>query len=340
MIEGRIHKLEKAAKSLRLKFRAVFVILLFLAIVNIGQLFSGQYNYIQKQLIDSTTEKSNTSDSKPKLITSGDYKTAINSFYNNTAISQIGYQLDLKANSISTKGTTNCFTPTPPPAKNGCGFEIRPYATSIPTQGVKLLNIIFKGKVDQNDKIILDIKNSETSEITSSLNTIEGRFKELSAKLPSNLKQNEQILVRLWPNSGSEITVEEIIFEYLDINKLQPIELKLTTEDVKKYLGKKMNIYLDIDKNGLFDKSVDLLWSCLEGFSGIKDISIRDNESIQLERDESCVKENVPSNWKNDSGSSALSPYHWLAVINIDEKTNKSFAFQVSKDNNTYNLNN
>jgi hypothetical protein len=340
MITNRIIKLEQEANSLRFKFRVVFIILTILAIINIGFFLPGQLTSIQKQLTQNNVTTSTTNDQKTNLISKSDFQANINSFYGNTAISEIGYQLDLKKQSISTRNTTNCFTPTVPSIKNGCGFEIRPYAATIPLQGTKLLNIIFKAQIGQNDKIALDIKNSETGEITSSLGLIEGKFKELSLKLPGSLNQNEQILVRLWPQSGSEMTVDSIIIEYLDITKLQPIELKLSLEDTKKYVGKNVNIYRDKDKNGLFEKSTDLLWNCRDNFPGVKPAVIKEDGIIKLERDDECIKDNIPSTWKSDSGTNSLAPYYWIAVIKTDEDKNDTFAFQTIKGKEQYEINN
>jgi hypothetical protein len=337
MITGRIKKLEDEANSLRFKFRIVFMILTILAIVNLGQIFYTQFTSVQKQLTDNTIAKSIITENKPKITSKGDYTASINSFYNNVAITGLGYQLELKKNSVSTKGTTNCYTPNPPPITNGCGFDIRPYAASIPIEGTRLLNIIFDAKIGQNDKIVVDLKDSNTGEILSNIGKIEGRFKELATQLPPTFKKNEQILIRLWPESGSEITVNEIFFEYLDINKLQTTELKLTSGDTNKYSGKKGEIYLDTDKNGLFDKSTDILWTCKNGFSGIKPTTIKEDGLIKLERDDTCIKDNLPSNWKTDGGSSTLNPYYWLLVIN-DDASNKVYPFQVVKDKTNYDL--
>jgi hypothetical protein len=337
MITGRIKKLEDEANSLRVKFRIVFVILSILAVANLGQILYTQFSSVKNQLTDNTISKSVITENKPKITSKGDYTASINSFYNNIAITGLGYQLELKKNSVSTKGTTNCYTPTPPPIANGCGFEIRPYAASIPIEGTRLLNIIFDAKIGQNDKIVVDLKDSNTGEITSNLGKIEGRFKELATRLPPNFKKNEQILIRLWPESGSEITVNEIFFEYLDINKLQTAELKLTPEDTKKYTGKKSEIYLDTDKNGSFDKNTDILWNCKDGFSGVKPTTIKEDGLIKLERDDSCIKDNLPSGWKTDGGYSTLNPYYWLLVIN-DDSSNKTYPFQVVKDKTNYDL--
>jgi hypothetical protein len=340
MITNRILKLEQEANSLRLKFRIIFVILTLLAIINIGFFLPNQITSIQKQFTENKVTTSTTTDPIVNLISKSDFQASIDSFYGNTAISEIGYQLDIKKQSVSTKNTTNCFTPIVPPINNGCGFEIRPYATTIPTQGTKLLNLIFKAQIGQNDKIALDIKNSETGEITSSLGVIEGKFKELSSKIPNSLAQNEQILVRLWPQSGSEITVESVIIEYLDITKLQPVKLKLNPEDAKKYLGKSLNIYLDKDKNSIFEKSTDLLWECRNNFPGAKSMIIKEDGIIKLERDSECVNDNIPNAWKSDSGNNSLAPYYWLAVIKVDETKNDTFAFQISKDKEQYELKN
>jgi hypothetical protein len=340
MITNRILKLEQEANSLRSKFRIVFVILTILAFINIGFFLPGQLNSIQKQLTQNNVTTSTTTDPKISYISKSDFQANINSFYGNTAISEIGYQLDLKKQSLSTRNTSNCFASTIPAIKNGCGFEIRPYATTIPKQGTKLLNLIFKAQMGQNDKIALDIKNSETGEITSSLGIIEGKLKELSLKLSGSLAQNEQILVRLWPQSGSEITVDSIIIEYLDVTKLQPVELKLNPEDAKKYSGKNLNIYLDVDKDGFLDKSNDLLWDCRNNFPGIKPMIINQDGAIKLERNGECVKENIPNNWKSDSGNNSLAPYYWIAVIKIDELKNDTFAFQTEKGKEQYELKN
>lgn len=338
MITGRIKKLEDEAKSLRFKFQIVIVILIIIGIANITPFFTNQFSNFQKQLTDNSVTQNNVGDNKIKPVSNGDFQTGINSFFNNTAVSQIGFQLELKKNSISTKGTTNCNTPTPPPIKNGCSFEIRPFATSIPYEGSKLLNILFKGKIGSADKIALNLKDSESGEITANIGNIEGQFKELSQKLPTTFKKTEQILVNLWPQAGSELTVEEVIFEYINYNKLQPVELKLNSENAKKYSGKDVEIYLDVDKNSLLDKTSDTLVSCKENYPGIKPTTVKEDGTVKLERDDSCIKENLPPSWKTDSGSGALSPYYYLGVIKTENSKFVSFPIKVTKDKLNYEI--
>jgi hypothetical protein len=338
MIKHRVSKLEKEANSLRNKFRLIMVILVVLMVINIGYFIPNQITSIQKQFTQNIVTTSTTSEPKTNIITNNYSQANINTFYDNSAISQIGFQLDLKKQSVSTKDAINCFTATVPSIANGCGFEIRPFASTIPAIGTRLINIVFKAAMGQDDKIVLDLKNSETGEIISNLGTIEGKFKELSLKLPNTLSQKEQILVRLWPRSGSEITINNISIEYLDIAKLKPVELKLTQEDVKKYVGKSLSVYLDVDKNAILEKSIDQQWICKGNFPGVKPLIIKEDGVIKLERDDECIKENIPSSWKFDLGLNALPLYHWLAVIKVDESKNDVLAFQTSNEKEQYEI--
>jgi hypothetical protein len=317
MASKKLDNLEQQFKSLQLRFNLVVVVFVVLIVSNLGIFAYIKYDLQQTKsspnepevtkLATNTTQKKN-------------YTTSITSFYNNSSVSEVGFQLELKKQSISTKNTTNCFTNEVPPIKNGCGFVLRPYASGIQPVGTYLHNLIFKGKIGPNDKIAVDIKDSEKNEVTKSLGVIEGKQTELSTLLPGSLKQNEQILLRLWPEKGSEITVDEMYIESFDLNKLQETNLKLSNEITAQNKGKNLNIYLDSDKNGKLDPNIDKQWDCVNGFPGVQTITIKE-ELIRLNRNESCVTRGYPQEWKKDGGKLSLPTYHWLAAV--DQPDNK-----------------
>jgi hypothetical protein len=317
MASKKFDNLEQQFKTLQFRFNLVVVVFAVLIVANLGIFAYIKYDLQQTKSAPNESEvtqlTANTAQKK-------NYTTSITSFYNNSSVSEVGYQLELKKQSISTKNTTNCFTPEVPPLKNGCGFVIRPYASGIQPVGSYLHNLIIKAKIGPGDKIAVDIKDSEKNEVTKSLGIIEAKQTELSTLLPSTLKQNEQILLRLWPEKGSEITVEEIYIESFDLNKLQETSLKLSPELVAKYQGKSANIYLDSDKNGKLDPSVDKKWDCVNGFPGVQPTKI-EKDTVALVRNDSCVTRGYPQAWKKDSGKLSLPTYHWL--VTVDQPDNK-----------------
>lgn len=337
MVVKKNTSLEDRVRGLQQSMRLTVIILSALVIANIGFFAFIQYSYINKETSDKSAEPKAKQLSQEPVVKKN-YQMIITSFFNNTAISEVGYQLELKRQSISSKNTTNCFTPSPPPLKNGCGFVVRPYASGIPNQGTYLLNMILQANIGNNDKIVVDIRDSERDQNISSLDDIEGKSKELFIPLPPTLNQNEQLLLRLWPQQGSEITITEIVLEYLELAKLQPVKLNFPQNLIPEYANKKVKIYMDKDKNGLFDDSIDVLWNCVVDFAGVKQSTIDSTGKVELTRDDSCVKKGAPTSWKTDKGLQALAPYQWLAVVEIDNSTSDIYPFEVVNGISEYDL--
>jgi hypothetical protein len=328
MIQLRIKKLEDEANTLRSRFRVVFVALTLMATLNVAFLFPSQVAILQTKINDftSTTQTNFVQKESPK-VSNSDYQTSINSFYNNTAFTEIGSQLNIKKNSLSTQDTKNCNTDTVPGLENGCGLVFRPYAAGINPNTSKLMNIKFKITSGPKDRIAVDLINSESKTIKSSLGKTDPTFKEMILKLPSKLAPDEQILIRLWPQLDSVIVLEEVILESLDISKLQPVEIKFDPLDSTRLAGKELEVYLDSDKNGILDKEIDPKWNCNNGFPGVK-TSVIQAEAVKLLRDSDCITADIPTNWRADSGSNSLSPFYYLLVTKTDSKTDV-FPLQV-----------
>ncbi|MBC7472319.1 MAG: hypothetical protein H7196_03625 [candidate division SR1 bacterium] len=334
---NKIDIVQDEIKGLQNRFKLMSLILVTIVVVNIIVLGFLQYKeYQSKNLVLASDSKLVQLPVIPNI--NQDYSTSITSFYNNSAVSEIGYQLELKKQSISSKNTTNCFTPEIPPILNGCGFIVRPFATGIPAQGTYLHKIVFNAKMGAEDKLAIDIRDNEKNEIVKSIGQIEGKSAEYSVILPNTLATNEQILVRLWPKKESEITIDEIKIESFNIAKLQETKLTLSVDLVSKYKDSKMQIYIDSDQNGLFDPQIDILWNCVNGFPGVEPTTIDNTGSINLVRNDICVTKNAPASWRTDKKANALPAYHWLAVIALDNKNLDIYPFKVVYGTKEYEL--
>jgi hypothetical protein len=327
--------LQHEVQKLKHRFKILTLILVLFVVANVIFIIFLQYSDLRA--------RTNAQDSQPTQLAitppiKKDYNVSITSFYNNSAVSEVGYQLELKKQSISTRNTTNCYTDEAPPIINGCGFIVRPFASGIPTQGTYLHRMTFASQMGSSDQIAIDIRDNEKNEIVSSVGVIQGKDSTYSVKLPSNLKTNEQVLVRLWPKRGSEVTVTEVLIEYFDITKLQETKLVIADDLKTKYLGKKMSIYLDSDKNGLFDPEIDLLWKCIDGFPGVKPVIVDGKSPISLIRADECVQKNNPTSWKTDKGILSLPVYHWLAIVGLDDNKSDIYPFETSNGVTEYEL--
>lgn len=335
--KNKVDTLQKDIKGLQYRFKLMSIVLIAIVVINTAVLGFLQYKeYQSKSAISANENKSVQLPVIPNI--NQDFSTSITSFYNNSAVSEIGYQLELKKQSISSKNTTNCFTPEVPPILNGCGFIVRPFATGIPAQGTYLHKIVFGAKMGAEDKLAIDIRDNEKNEIVKSIGQIEGKNAEYSVILPSTLATNEQILIRLWPKKDSEITVNEVKIESFNIAKLQETKLTLSADLISKHKDSKMQIYLDSDKNGLYDPQIDTLWNCPNGFPGVESATIDNTGVINLVRNDICVTKNAPANWKTDKKANTLPAYYWLAVIGTDDKNLDAYPFEVIYGTKEYEL--
>jgi hypothetical protein len=324
--------IQKQLQGLRRKFH----ILAWINVVIIVSIVIGVI-LVRNKVFDNskTTQTPTLTKIETKTPIINEFQTNITSFYNNSAISEVGYQLELKKQNISTHKTTNCFTTEVPPLQNGCGFVVRPYATSIPAEDSFLRNIVFNATMGGEDKIVVDIRNSEKNEITKTVGIIQGNSSDLSLQLPSKLGADEQILVRLWPQKDSEITINEVAFEHLNSTKLQPVNLKLDEELSQKLSGKTFEIYIDNNKDGTLDKDIDQLWNCVDGFPGVKAGIISGNQ-ITLQRNDIC--KTPISAYRNDKGVNALPSFYWLLVVDSQLSDPQVFPFKVQKGVTDYDL--
>jgi hypothetical protein len=322
---------QKQLQGLRRKYR----ILTWLNLIVLITIVVGVVFYQDKLKTSKVPDSAVLTKIETKTPIINEFQTNITSFYNNSAISEVGYQLELKKQNISTHKTTNCFTTETPPVQNGCGFVVRPYATNIPAEDSFLRNIVFNATMGGEDKIVVDIRNSEKNEITKTVGIIQGNSSDLSLQLPSKLGADEQILVRLWPQKDSEITINEVAFEHLNSTKLQPVNLKLDEELSQKLSGKTFEIYIDNNKDGTLDKDIDQLWNCVDGFPGVKAGTISGNQ-ITLQRNDICKAPS--STYKNDKGVNALPSYHWLLIIDNQSTDPQVFPFKVQKGVTDYDL--
>lgn len=334
-----LKEIKKQVKTLRIGLALLGSLLVIAIVCNIILFIFISNNLNSNQKTQDTQTASNTANTKAttnnQLIK--DYQTITSTFYNDNSVSQIGYMLEIKKESLSTINTTNCFTPEVPPIENGCGFNFRPYATGISNVGTRLLSITFEAQMGNEDLIALDVINTEQNKIVSSLERIMGKDQIYSAKLPYSLAPNEQILVRLWPKRESSVTVSRIYVDYLDKKKLQNISLELSSELFSKVNNSTMNIYLDTNKNQKFDQDIDLLWICNEQFPGVQQNKIS-SQKIQLKRDDSCLDRESREIYGADDYTLALGPYLWLAVFKTENNSTISSPFEIITTQDTYQL--
>lgn len=314
-------------KVLQRRFYVIVALFVGLGLLNVAFLLIVQFRLWQPP----GTNQASLAQLDIRPVIKKDYQVSITSFYNNAAVSEVAYQLELKRQSISTKGTSNCYTPEVPPLQNGCSFVIRPYAAGIASKKSQLLQLRIDGTMGSQDKVVFDLKNTDNNEIETNIGTIDGRFEEKSVVLPASLEPNQQLLVRLWPARGSEVTIREIIVESLSFDRLQPITLELPVT----YPSSQLTIYLDRNKNGQLDDK-DLLWNCVNGFPGVQSVGLTDSRTITLVRDDRCVKNSAPSTWATDKGMNVLAPYYWLAVVEGSNGNKTILPFEVTKDKNNF----
>ena len=326
------------SKIIKLEFRLRLIMLLLATLILIGTLNLG-FLYYKSQTnnpFNETTKTLATAINKPTF--NKPYQVNINSFYENAAISEVAYQLELKKQSISTNNTTNCSTPEIPPIANGCSFVIRPYASKIQVAGSYLLNLIFDAKLNPDDKIAVDLKDTDKNELTTSLGTIRGKDSRLIISLPPQLKPSEQLFVRLWPQKGSVVTINEISIEHLEYTQLQPVKLKLSPDTIKNNQDKKLSVYLDPINSGKYDKNTSLLWNCNHNFPGVQPITINQNNEYLILRDDSCVQNNILPEWKKDNFENSLAAFSYLAILDLGLPTQQVFNFEVIPSQNEYQL--
>ena len=327
---------EYKLKNLESQFR--LMILSVTALVLIGTLNLTYLYYTSKTNTAAAEPRTTLSTAVNKPVVNKPYQININTFYENAAISEVAYQLELKKRSISTAGTTNCATSEIPPIVNGCNFTIRPFASQVSLNGSYLLNLIFQAKINPEDRIAVDIKDTEKNELSGNLGVITGKDSQFSITLPSQLKASEQIFVRLWPKKDSAITISEIAIEYLQYSFLQPVKLKLPDDILVNNQGKKLSIYLDLNKSGKYNKDTSILWNCNHDFPGVKPIILDSQKIYSLLREDSCIQNNYPPEWKKDNFENSLSGYNYLAILNPDTPKQQVFSFEVIPNQAEYQL--
>lgn len=327
-----VEKIDAQLNLLNARFTLITRLFYGLVLINIVVVSLVQYNNYRSANVNIVS--TNGTQLAIKAVIKKDYQLSINSFYNNSAISEVAFQLELKKQSVSTNGTTNCFTPDVPPLQNGCSFVVRPYAAGITRQGTILNRLIFSANMNSGDKFVIDIKDTDKNEITSNLGIIRGRDSIRSIDLPARLSAKEQVLVRFWPQRGSVMTVNEILVEYFNIEQLQPVTLNLP----KAYPGAVLKIYQDYDLNGVFDAEADRLWNCNRSFAGVLDTVLNSDTHIKLLRDDGCMTQDIPSKWISDKGVDALPPYKWIGVVFQNNKVVDNFPFELNKGENSIDL--
>jgi hypothetical protein len=327
--------LRQEIDSVKFKFKIVLILFVIILVGN-GLFFyrlEERSNNTQNQASEVTSSVLSQSKDFNK-----DYQNSITSFYNNNSVSEVGYQLELKKQSISTKNTTNCFTVDAAPSiQNGCGFVVRPYADVIKPTGTKLLKLVIKGEMGPNDKVQVDLKNSDKNELSTGIGTIEGKNAIKYIDLPASLQPNEQIQLRLWPQRGSSIIINELQFEYFNYDMLLPVTLKFSDSLVEQYKGRTGKIAIDTNKSGEYEPESDELWTCKDNFPGVKNFVLETN-TIQLKRDDVCVVQNQPPKWSTDNGNSVLATYQYFVLIGDGVTENKAYPLQVNRERESYDI--
>ncbi len=334
MKKQEFEKLESRISTVQFRFNLLILVFIVLVAANFGFFAFLQYRLNE---INPETETTNVSQVAIAPVLKRRFQNSINSFYNNTSVSEVGYQLELKKQSVSTKNTTNCFTDNEaPPLKNGCGFVLRPYASGIKPAGSLLISLNFAGEMGGDDRIQVDIKNTDKNEISAPIGVVSGKDKDRRVVLPPTLKPNEQLQIRLWPARGSSITIDEMIIENFSFDMLQTAKLTISDDLLLAFKGKAANIYFDTDKNDLFDDKIDKLWRCDANFPGVKPVTI--GKTFDLLRDDSCVSNGYLPAWKSDSFLTALPQYNYLLVVDEDNGLQTTFPLEIIEGKTEYEI--
>lgn len=322
--------LEHQLQVLKRRFIIIAGLFVGLGMLNVAFLILVQFNQFKPQ----SAQQVGLNQLEIKPLIRKDYQTSIKTFYNNAAISEVAYQLELKRQSISTVGTTNCFTPEVPSPQNGCSFVVRPYASGIRNKASFLSKMVFNVQMGSQDKIAVDIRNTDKNEVEKSLGVIEGRSAVREIKLPAQLEANQQLYIRLWPVRGSNVTLNEILIDYLSSERFEAVELVLP----KAFPTKQATVYMDYNNNKAFDPLLDQIWNCTNGFAGVETVVLGNETSLKLKRTDSCMKSVVPTSWGTDGGASALPPYNWLLLLQDTANQTTVFPFEVERGKNSYQL--
>jgi hypothetical protein len=316
-------------KSLFLKtFVSVIIVLILLTFINYYLITT----YISSQIanLNNTTNETIVNDPlKSNANIEGDSfaEKSLTTFLNSPAISEVDYKVEATANFIQNFDDQNCKTPVIPPAKNGCGFVVLPYSLNIPQEGTYLKAIKLSGELNEGGKIILNIKDYESGQLSEEIATIEKKDLDRKINIPPFMKKTEGLYFRFWtPGGQGKITKIGVdYFSIEDFKKVRGIIKNFKEKDSSKI--NILEIYRDKDENGFFNPKKDTPWICNSSFPGAS-VEIDQDGVFKVLRDSSCYNGLEPNKFNGDNKEHSLPPGKWFLVINKQE----SYDFEIDEN--------
>ena len=246
----------------------------------------------------------------------------------NEGVVDVGFNVDVSRNAISTKDHNNCKTPVPPPQENGCGFTLIPSSLGLPLSGVHYQRVTFDVDASDTARLKIDIKNFERGDVTEDLGAWSNAGAKPFIQLPPRIENSDGIQVRFWTEEG-DIVINQIRIEYVTLDQLKEVALKVADPIASNLSPESIGILYE-DRNGdrLLTPQRDTPWTCKLDFPGVTSIKLDESNAAVLLRDDECFKGRVPDYWYTDDGLGALAPGNWILVF-----PNESIAlpFQINR---------
>lgn len=242
-------------------------------------------------------------------------------FYVNQGVVDIGFNVQVDSNAISTRDHSNCKTPVPPPEKNGCGFTLIPSALGLPIKGVHYQKIYFELEADPSAKLKLDVKDFERGNLVDDLGLWSNESPEKFVLLPKRLETSEGIRVNFWTQDGG-ISIKKIKLEYTTIDSLLDVSLQIPESTYNKVPEGAIGlIYEDRDGDRFLSDTIDKPWVCKADFPGVKQVKFDVTRSARLLREDECFTDIIPDEWYTDGGYNSIPAGDWLLVFPNDDIT-------------------
>jgi hypothetical protein len=326
MIYHTTSMVEQKYKKLVIGLLSLFVMLIALNLYTVFYL-----SFSNKNTPVSVTEAQNIAPNLQQIKSPQTGLRIVRDFAGNSALGDVGFQLEIQKNLIKTKGSQNCKTSILPPMENGCHFLLIPGSLGIPSKGMLYQSVGIDGDLAEGDKIQIDIKNYD-KETLQTIATITSANITQDFKLPENIPSSSGILFRLWAKN-QDITIRQINLKYFSVDDLKQVSGTLKGDLAK--LDETPKVYQDSDQNGKFDGNTDKAWLCRPNFPGAKFV-LGQGEKFNLEPDDGCFTDVKPDCWyKAKTNKCVLPSGKWLLVW---EDKQIEIPFEVKGDNDTLSL--
>ena len=326
MIHQTTSHVEEKYKKLVIALLSLFVLLIALNLYTVFYL-----SFASKTASVSVTETQTITPNLQQLKTPKNGLRIVRDFAGNSALADVGFQLEIQKNLIKTKGSQNCKTPILPPMENGCHFLLIPSSLGIPNKGMLYRSFSLEGDLAEGDKIQVEIKDYDKDKVQT-ISTITSVNINQDFDLPENIPSSSGILFRLWAKN-QDITVRQINLKYFSVDDLRQVSGNLMGDLAS--IEETPKVYLDSDQNGKFDKDTDKAWTCRTSFPGARFV-LGEGDKFSIEPDDSCFNDVKPDCWyKAKTNKCVLPTGKWLLVYNAKKI---AIQFEVKGDNESLQL--